>query len=236
MKRSIKFVILHVMSRIEVLGVKIDNYSFRDAVLIAEEYLGNMAVNIVQSVSIDSLNVAEANEELKAFLESVDLTVISDIGILPIIGADSEDRIREIEESYFEKTFIRRIRETGKSVYLLAPSNEEKDAIEDFLKREEVSLNILNTKIVLDDGNPIDWEDVVNEINSHSVGIVISLLPVSLNQQLMKDYKDMLSIELFWGLGEAVKFLGKNSGIIDGIKQSFLSKVFHHKASKYSEE
>ena len=86
-----------------VLGMQIDNYTCRSSVSHAEKYLNNMIVNDVQMVFLDTLNEAEKNPEIGSYLENVDLSVISDAEILPMIDGDSKTRRREIEDDKGER-------------------------------------------------------------------------------------------------------------------------------------
>lgn len=221
--------------RIEVLGAWIDNYTFRESILRAEKYLDNMVVNVIQMISTKTLNQATESDEIKDYLNRIDLSVISETGILPIIGADSKSRIKEIEEGYFTKTFLRRIRESEKTVCVLANDENQAEHFDTFLASENILLTVTKPIIVDVTAENFAWDSVANEINSNNIEIIISMMDISLNSKFLSEYQPQLSIELFWGLGDDLQAIGADDGIIGGIKKVFFSKFLHRKVTKYSE-
>lgn len=222
--------------KIEVLGAWIDNYTFRESILRAEKYLDNMVVNVIQMVSTKILNQATESDEIKEYLSTIDLSVISDTGILPIIGSDSKSRVKEIEEGYFTKTYLRRIRESDKSVCILATDENQIEAFEKYLATENISLSLTKPLIVDVKSDNFQWDSIANDINSNNIEIIISMMDIALNCEFLSEYQQQLSIEVFWGLGDDIQAIGADDGIIGGIKRVFFSKFLHRKVSKHSED
>ena len=219
-----------------VLGMQIDNYTCRSSVARAEKYLNNMIVNDVQMVFLDTLNEAVKDPEIGSYLENVDLSVISDVEILPMIDGDSKTRRREIEDAYFVRIFSKRIRESGKTVCIIAQTQEAAAWFADYLSDTCPNINLTEAIIVQPDAEDFNWERVVNDINSRNPGVVVSMLDVSYNKDLMTDYKAQLSIEVFWGIGNHYERLEGSSGFLGGIRKAILKKFIYRRANKYNEE
>ena len=68
--------------KIEILGLPIDNYSVREAILLAEGYLNSTSMNIIETVSMKTLADAESSEAVKEVISLADLTIIGEKEIL----------------------------------------------------------------------------------------------------------------------------------------------------------
>ncbi len=220
----------------DVLGLRIDNYSCRSSVSHAEKYLNNRIVNDIQMVFLDTLNEAEKDKEIGNYLENVDLSVIADVEVLPLIKAESKTRRRDIEESSFVRLFLKRIRESGKMVCILAGSGESAAYFADYISDIAPGVHLSEPLIVSVDAEDFNWEKIVNDINLKNVGVVISLLGIVHNKDLMNGFKGQLSIEVFWGIDNHYTRLGRTSGVLGGIRQAIFRKFVYRRANKYTEE
>ena len=213
-----------------VLGVSIDNYTFKGAITRAGKYLDDMVVNVIQMVSLKTINEAADDEMLKDYLEKVDLSVVSDVQVLQMIGEPTKGRLREVGDGFFVKAYLRRIKDAKKTVCLLVPSEEVGNRFNKFLSDEDINLNIVST-VVADTGSEnFNWETVANEINSNSVGVVVSMLDIARNRDFLQDYKNFLSVEAFWAVGsEPETFAHKQRGFA-GLKRRILRRLAYRKA------
>ena len=106
----------------------------------------------------------------------------------------------------------------------------------DYLSDTCPNISLTEAIVIQPDSEDFNWERVVNDINSRNAGVVISLLDVSHNKDLMTDYKNQLSIEVFWGIGNHYERLERSSGFFGGIRKAILKKFIYRRANKYTEE
>ena len=218
-----------------VLGLRIDNYTCRSSVTHAEKFLNNRVVNDIEMVFLDTLNEGEKDPEIGEYLENADLSVISDVEILPLVNVESKTRKREIEEATFARLFIKRIRESGKTVCILAESEESVKWFSDYLEDMAARVELSDPIIVPADTEDYNWENAVNDINSRNVGVVVSLMDIVHNKEFMNRFKAQLSIEVFWGIGNHYRRLGRTTGVIGGIRKALFRKLVYRRANKYSD-
>ena len=217
-----------------VLGLNLDNYTCRSSVSHAETFLNNRVVNDIQMVFLDTLNEAERDPEIGTYLENVDLSIISDVEILPLIKADSLTRRRDVEDATFVRLFLKRIKESGKTVCILAESEESAKWFGDYLLDINGGIIMSEPLVVNTEAEDFNWEKIVNEVNSRNVGVVISLLDIVYNKDLMNGFKGQLSIEVFWGIGNHYRRLGRSSGVLGGIRKALFKKFIYRRANKYN--
>ncbi len=219
----------------DVLGLRIDNYTCRSSVSHAENFLNNRIVNDIQMLFLDTLNEAEKDSEIGEYIENVDLSVVADVEILPLIKVDSKTRKRDIEDATFVRLFLKRIRESGKTVCILAESEESASYFADYISDIGKEVSLSEPVIAPVDAEDFNWEKIVNDINSKNVGVVISLLDIIHNKDLMNGYKGQLSIEVFWGIDNNYRRFGRSSGFFGSIRKAIFRKFVYRRANKYTD-
>ena len=58
--------------KIQILGMKLDNYSVRESILLAESYLNGTSLNAIEDISMKMLMESENNEVLGQALQELD--------------------------------------------------------------------------------------------------------------------------------------------------------------------
>lgn len=61
--------------KIQILGMKLDNYSVRESILLAESYLNGTSLNAIEDISMKMLMESENNEVLGQALQELDMTL-----------------------------------------------------------------------------------------------------------------------------------------------------------------
>ncbi|MBE6015003.1 MAG: hypothetical protein E7241_06525 [Lachnospiraceae bacterium] len=221
--------------KVTVLGVRLDCYSLRGAIGHASKFLNNMTVNVVQMVSLKTINAAADNEAIKDYLENVDLSVINDVQVIRAADEKLKGRIKEVEEGFFLKAFLKRIRDNKKSVCILAASEEDGAKFHDYVRNEGIDLNVVGVFVADPSAENFNWETIANDINSKNVGGVISLLDVTLNEEFLREFKSMLSIEVFFGLGDEPEATRNTKGVFAGLKRRVFKRIINRKVNKNNE-
>ena len=89
-----------MINKIDILGMDIDNYTVREAMLEVEVYLNNTVMNTVETIDMKMLDIANRNDMVKECIRQLDLAVIGEKEILTAAGIHSAQRISETVKDY----------------------------------------------------------------------------------------------------------------------------------------
>ena len=81
--------------KIQILGMKLDNYSVRESILLAESYLNGTSLNAIEDISMKMLMESENNEVLGQALQELDMTIIGEKEILTAAEVETPQRLKE---------------------------------------------------------------------------------------------------------------------------------------------
>lgn len=188
-----------MINKIDILGMDIDNYTVREAMLEVEVYLNNTVMNTVETIDMKMLDIANRNDMVKECIRQLDLAVIGEKEILTAAGIHSAQRISETVNHEFFREFAKRIIRNKKRVFLLANTVEQIQVLEEFLKSNYERMQIAGSCALEEKvGDP---EAVVNEVNSATADIIFSILPSPTQEEFLVENKNKLDVKLWYGLG-----------------------------------
>ena len=189
---------LFMIKKIDIAGIQLDNYTVREAIMKSEKMLSNNEFNTIEEVGLATLKFAEQDERVKNIITNLDMTVISDVGILRAADKLSMQRQHEIEDRDFLYELLKRIERNHKNVYIIGSSEGVLDKVEGYIKEEFFRIKISGDTIIEPNWN--DVESVVNEINSTGVDVIISVLPSPMQELFLTECREMLSANLWYGV------------------------------------
>ena len=67
-----------MIKKVDILGIQLDNYTVREAIMCVERYLSNNVLNTIESISLQMLIDSETNPVLKEVMSSLDLAIIGE--------------------------------------------------------------------------------------------------------------------------------------------------------------
>lgn len=82
-----------MIKKIDILGIQLDNYTVREAIMRVEAWYDNNMLNVIEMVSMQMLTESESDPVLKEVISSLDLAVIGEKGILQAAGVDTMQRM-----------------------------------------------------------------------------------------------------------------------------------------------
>lgn len=189
---------LFMIKKIDIAGIQLDNYTVREAIMKSEKMLSNNEFNTIEEVGLATLKFAEQDERVKNIITNLDMTVISDVGILRAADKLSMQRQHEIEDRDFLYELLKRIERNHKNVYIIGSSEGGLDKVEGYIKEEFSRIDISGDTIIEPNWN--DVESVVNEINSTGVDVIISVLSSPMQELFLTECREMLSANLWYGV------------------------------------
>ena len=184
-----------MIKKIDIAGLQLDNYTVREMLMRVDRRISEKILTTIEEVNMDTLALAESDEEVKQALEACDYSVIADEGILRAVSADTLQRRHEIEDHDFFYEFFKRLERNDKKIFVIAESQKAVDEAEEFLlglfDRARIS-----GKGVLDD-SPGCSENLVNEINIVSPDVIASFLPSPSQEKFLLHNREKLLMNLW---------------------------------------
>lgn len=219
-----------MIKKIDIAGLQLDNYTVREMLMRVDRRISEKILTTIEEVNMDTLALAESDEEVKQALEACDYSVIADEGILRAVSADTLQRRHEIEDHDFFYELFKRLERNDKKIFVIAESQKAVDEAEEFLLGLFDRVRI-SGKGVLDD-SPGCSENLVNEINIVSPDVIASFLPSPSQEKFLLHNREKLLMNLWYGIGNN-KFMGKKYGFIGKIRKMLDVKRLTHLINTY---
>jgi len=223
----------HMIKKIDIAGIELDNYTVREAIMNVEKMLGNNVFNTLEEVSMDTIMLAETNEKVKSVLASLDYTIIAETGILDAVGEKSLQREHEIKDRDFFFEFFKRIERNHKSLFLVGESAEDVKETTEFIQEEFPRIKFIGSQVMEECIGTS--EKVVNDINASGVDVILSVLPSPAQEAFLFDNKDKLSASLWYGVGKSKLAHGRR-GLTESIKNLVRKKKLTKHINNYEEK
>lgn len=223
-----------MIKKIEILGMELDNYTVREAMLQIEVYLNNEVMNTLETVSMEMLMKAQNDGVLKECIESLDLAIIGEKEILKAAGVISAQRIRETEENEFFKEFMKRIVRNKKTTYLLGDTKIKIEELQVFLTENYPKLNISGSYALEECTG--DSDNIINEINIAEPDVIFSVLNTPEQEYFLKDNAGKLNAKIWYGLGQNYARKKGVSEVADFAKKLIHKGMLHSMLSKYNKD
>ncbi len=222
-----------MIKKIDIAGIRLDNYTVREAILNLEREMSDQGFHTVEEVNTDTLMLAASDETVRTALKSLNHTVIAESGILEAVGASSYQRRNEIEHHDFFYELMRRIERGKKGIYLIGDSRERMDAIADRIEGLYPDCVLVGSAML--EGWEGTVDAVVNDINAATPDVVLSVLSSPGQEIFLMENRDKLSANLWYGMG-TVELEAKEKGIVGFfrklIRMHRLEKQIHNYESQ----
>ncbi len=189
-----------MIKEITVAGIKLDNYSVRESMMMLEKALSTRMFTVVEEVNMNMLLLAKENPVVKEAIEAVDMAVIADVDILKAVEEPSLQRKLETEEKAFFFQLMKRLDRNKKSIFLLGETEKEITIAQDYIKDEFPHILIVGKQAL--ESSKVANEGVVNNINMITPDAIISVLPTPLQEEFLVEHKGMISTNLWYGIGQ----------------------------------
>ncbi len=187
----------------------------------------------MEEVSMDMLLKAGTDPVLKEALEMLDHSIISETGILDVIGDSSIQRHHEVQQDAFYKEIMKRVERNHKTIYLIGKTSEDVERMKELVQEEYSRIQIVGESALLDCIGNVDA--IINELNSMTPDMVLSVLPSPEQEHFLVENKDKLSTNLWYGVG-VNKLVGKKRGLAHSIQGLFHKKRLVNSIKNYEEK
>lgn len=223
------------MKQFNVLGLSLRDFSVREAMRRINLYLNNGVCNTIDFVTQDILLKASSSEELKNWIESMDMTVCATADILVAGKALSRSREKEINSNLLLKELLKKLSREGRSIHLISNLDSRMAHLQSSLCSFSPGLNIIGTSII--DGSESKCDAAINEINSSVPDTVIIFLPSPESERFLSENKKRMNTPLSIAIREASLKVTETGNIrTRGIGNAIMRKIFHSVAAKYDKK
>ena len=188
-----------MIKKIDILGIQLDNYTVREAIMRVEAWYDNNMLNVIEMVSMQMLTESETDPVLKEVISSLNLAVIGEKGILQAAGADTMQRIRETEENDFSNEFFKRVERNRKSVFIIGETQAAVDELKQELEKEYPKLVLAGAAAT--ENCVGDLEGVINELNAATPDVIISIIPSPKQEYFLVEHRDKINANVWYGIG-----------------------------------
>ncbi len=220
--------------KINVLGIYIDNYTAKEAMKRAMEYMESDPVNIIDLVTVNDVMDMEEAPGLKEEISEFDLVLAGDRTILEAADIDERKYLQETERSLFLKMFLRYLHKNHKRVYLLVETEEEGQILYDYLERYYGGIQISGMAKV-SAGNRAD-DMLVNAINGAEIDCVISVLSSPLQEDFAVRNRNLLNTRILLGLGKELLPVFDRGAGTEKMTRFLLKRIFKKEMKKRKKE
>lgn len=222
-----------MIKKIDVLGVQLDNYTVREAIMQVETYLSNNVLNTIESVSMKMLMEAETDLAVKEALLSMDLTVIGETEILKAVDAATMQRVQETKANDFTFEFFKRVERNKKSIFLVGQTDAKLAYVKEELLKQFPKLLFVGEYAV--ENCVGDLEGVINDMNALTPDVILSVLPTPLQEHFLMDHKDKMNANIWYGVGE-VEWHKEKCGFGSFLRRRMHMERLRNNISKYKKE
>lgn len=189
-----------MVKKIRLLGMVIDNFSLREEVQQGEEFYNRSELNIIRTISMKMLGLAADNRAVREGIAQADLLVVGDEEILTEAGIYSSQRLREANEHGFMQEYLKRIAESGRSVFLVAEDKEALEMLQEYLNMVYENMQIVGSYVLEVCGG--DYDMAVNEMNAAAPDILVSVVSSPVEDAFLLKAKAKIGARVWYSLGE----------------------------------
>lgn len=222
-----------MIKEIRVAGVTLGNYTTRESLMKIDKAFYEEKFTTVEEINMRALFLAGEDAVVKKVIESVDITVITETGILDVAGEHSLNRKYEIEENEFFFQFLRRIERNSKRVLFLGETEEEVALARNYIKEEFPRMMICGAFVL--ENCKGDEDAVVNNINAETVDVIISVLSSPRQEYFLADHKDKLSARIWYGIDDG-KFVKPKARITNAFIKLFRVRKLMQYIRRYEKQ
>lgn len=186
----------------KILGVKIDNVDFKEALAKIQAFLMVDELHMVATVNPEFILTAHRDEPFKQILNNSDLNVPDGVGIkfaAWFLGQKIDERITGVDLTW---EICKIASEKGYSVFFLGAAEGVAEIVANRIRLLNPDLKIAGTY----SGTP-DEEGIVNRINSTNADILLVAYGAPKQEKFIADNKMALKVKLAMGVGGTFDYI-----------------------------
>ena len=218
---------------IQVLGIKMNNLSAKDALKNVMSYMETEPINIVEMVTMHTIAQFQESEEVGEIFDTMDMVLASDKGILQAAGVNEERQLKEVGELLFLKMLLRYFHKNGVRVLLLAEKPEDMQKLVGYMEEDYSKIQVVEMATMEEHGTTDDM--LLNLLNGAEATCVISALPSPVEEKFISKNKMFVNAKLWLGLGNLLDDMKKEKMSFHKIKEFISRQLLKKKMARKGE-
>lgn len=188
-----------------IAGLKLKNDSVTESLAHVTKNYQEHIFTTIEEVDMRTILLTKEDATVREVVESVDMTVLTESGILDAAGQGSILRRAEIDRREFFFQFMKITERNGYTIYIVGETEKEIADVSCYIEDEFPRIKVAGTKAL---GQSKGIEDaVINEINMVAPDVMLCILPSPKRESFLKEYKSMLFTKIWYG-ADADKIAG----------------------------
>ena len=182
------------MKKVSVLGIHLWDVSVRESIRTMGHYFVNHKINVIYFLTTEALLEASANDEMRNYIESMDMTIPMTTDILSSAKVTSRYRIKEVENRQFSKEMLEKLEREQATILLLS---ETKEQMEELHLKLSSRKRLRIVKSVVMEELTGGFDQAINEINQESPQVLISQLEMPRQEQFIYENRKRVNIKIW---------------------------------------
>ena len=218
---------------IQVLGIKMNNLSAKDALKNVMSYMETEPISIVEMVTMHTIAQFQESEEVGEIFDTMDMVLASDKGILQAAGVNEERQLKEVEELLFLKMLLRYFHKNSVRVLLMAEKPEDMQKLVGYMEEDYSKIQVVEMATMEEHGTTDDM--LLNLLNGAEAACVISALPSPMEEKFISKNKMFVNAKLWLGLGNLLDDMKKEKMSFHKIKEFISRQLLKKKMARKGE-
>ena len=218
---------------IQVLGLKLNNLTAKDAMKSVMSYMETEPVNVIEMVTMNTLAKFQDMEDAGEMFETFYIALASDKGILAAAGVKEERRLKEADELLFIKMVLKYLHRNSTRVFLLAETQADLQKLEMYMEEDYANIQVIEMATMEEQGASDDM--LLNLVNGAEAECILSALPSPMEEQFIYRNKSLVNARIWLGLGELLDELKKEKTGFRKIKEFILRQLLKKEMAKKGE-
>ena len=182
------------MKKVSVLGIHLWDVSVRESIRTMGHYFINHKINVIYFLTTEALLEASANDEMRNYIESMDMTIPMTTDILSAAKVTNRYRIKEVENRQFSKEMLEKLEREQATILLLS---ETKEQMEELHLKLSSRKRLRIVKSVVMEELTGGFDQAINEINQESPQVLISQLEMPRQEQFIYENRKRVNIKIW---------------------------------------
>jgi len=196
-------------------GIKIDQYTAKEAMERVVEYMKIESVQTIEMVTLDTLRCY--SKELEWNDNAFNLTLADSRVVLEAVGIKDERLLKEADAHLFMKMFVRFLHKNRVKVFLLAENDEVLSNLKEWIKENYTKIVIVETATLEEHGVSDDM--LLNRINGVEAECVLTALPSPKQQEFIAKNRMLMNARIWVGLGVKIGKKEKKKSLFHSVKE-----------------
>lgn len=182
------------MKKVSVLGIHLWDMSVRESIRTMGHYFVNHKINVIYFLTTEALLEASTNDEMRNYIESMDMTIPMTTDILSAAKVTNRYRIKEVENRQFSKEMLEKLEREQATIFLLSETREQMEELQLKLSYRK-RLCIIKSVVMEELTGGLD--QAINEINQESPQVLISQLGMPRQEQFIYENRKRVNIKIW---------------------------------------